>query len=392
MTSFHPRPLRMRHLQRPTAGIAAVLAGSLALSACGASGGSSQPDSGASASGSTAAVNITVTDALDREITLDKPISRAVVLNRNTLELVKLLGAFDTVVAYGDKADELNPYLPLDKLTNLGAGKSLNIEALIAAKPDVVFAHPNRNMELEEKLDPLGIKVIRLYNYLPDKLDAEAQKVGELYGKQSRVEEYLEFKHGIEDKTKNALEGLSEADKLRVVALNSGAPKDEFAVYPSKTTDGKPGTGEGMAILNAGGIDPTDLAWDASESSTTVKLGAERILQIDPDAVTVNNSWYGGYEATDDKSFEELTDQLLNNTSTFSRLKAAKNKRIYFFQTNMLGSDKGYIGTAQLAKWLYPDRFTDVDPSAYAKTYFEEWLDTPFQGTYWYSAADSDRG
>lgn len=54
---------------------------------------------------------ITIVDALDREITINLPIEKAVVLNRNTLELIKLIDSYETIVGFGDKANELNPYL-----------------------------------------------------------------------------------------------------------------------------------------------------------------------------------------------------------------------------------------------------------------------------------------
>ncbi|WP_026558061.1 hypothetical protein [Brevibacillus sp. NSP2.1] len=47
-----------------------------------------------------------------------------------------------------------------------------------------------------------------------------------------------------------------------------------------------------------------------------------------------------------------------------------------------------YIGNLQLAKYLYPDKFQDIEPEQYAKEYFEKWLGVPYQGIWHYSFKD----
>ena len=54
----------------------------------------------------------------------------------------------------------------------MGETSELNIEAIIGLAPDAVLVHTNRATEvLEEKLNPLGIPVIRIDNYQPEKYD-----------------------------------------------------------------------------------------------------------------------------------------------------------------------------------------------------------------------------
>ena len=65
---------------------------------------------------------------------------------------------------------------------------------------------------------------------------------------------------------------------------------------------------------------------------------------------------------------------------------AGQEGNVYIFHTDMLGASKRHIGLLQLAKYLYPDLFEDIDPIEYATQYFETWLDTPFEGIWWYAA------
>ena len=113
------------------------------------------------------------------------------------------------------------------------------------------------------------------------------------------------------------------------------------------------------------------------------------VLEINPDIITLNNSWYGGYEAKDTEEFDAIKHTLLNETNTFKKLKAAENKDVYMFQTNFLGSDKGYIGVLQLSKYMYPELYEDIEPLDYAKEYFEKWLGIDFDGIWWYSLKDN---
>lgn len=103
----------------------------------------------------------------------------------------------------------------------------------------------------------------------------------------------------------------------------------------------------------------------------------EYVLTRNPDVITLHGTWLGGYEATDAKPLEEAFAHILD-VSSLNQLNAGKNREVYFFHTNFIGSDKRYIGVLQLAKWLNPDRFADVDPEAYAKEYFERWLGVPY--------------
>lgn len=41
------------------------------------------------------------------------------------------------------------------------------------------------------------------------------------------------------------------------------------------------------------------------------------------------------------------------------------------------------VGALQIAKWLYPDRFTDIDPDAVMRQWLEEFQGVPAPGHYW---------
>ena len=75
--------------------------------------------------------SLTFTDSCGTEFTLDKPLERIIVLNRQTAEAIKILGADDLVIATGDTTVDNNPYLGYNDLPDMGKTGELNIEAIL---------------------------------------------------------------------------------------------------------------------------------------------------------------------------------------------------------------------------------------------------------------------
>lgn len=337
------------------------------------------------------AKTLTFTDTSGKTMTVDLPLQRVVVINRNTAEAIKLLGAGDRIVATGDTTIKNNPYLGFQSLPDVGETGQVNLETILSLKPQVVFAFTNRpDQKLEEKLEPAGIKVVRINNYLPDQMDTELELLGRLFGKEERAAQFLDWKRRIESVVAERVKDIDEKDKKSVLALSAGFlnSKGGYRIFPSQSLGGKPGVGEGYATILAGGRDASDLQWNPAETSTTVMVDEEYVLKRNPDIITLHGTWLGGYDVSDNKPFEEALANIMN-ISSLGKLSAGKNQEIYFFHTNFIGSDKRYIGTLQLAKILYPDRFQDVNPDQYAKEYYETWLGVPYKGVWYYSFKES---
>lgn len=335
---------------------------------------------------------LTFQDSAGKEITLTLPIERAVVINRNTSEAIKLLGAGEAIVATGDTTLKNNSYLGYESKPDVGETKQVNLELILSLKPQVVFAYTNRpDQTLEEKLEPAGIKVVRINNYLPEQMDEELRLLGKIFGKTEKAEAFLQWKQSIEQLLADRVADLKEEEKKSVIALSAGFLNSNggYRIFPSKSLGGKPGVGEGYATILAGGKDAAeDLEWNPAETSTTIMVDEEYVLKRNPEVITLHGTWLGGYETEETESFEDALENIMKSTSV-SKLKAGQNREIYFFYTNFVGSDKRYIGTLQLAKNLYPERFQDVDPEQYAKEYYENWLGVPYKGIWTYSYKDA---
>lgn len=335
---------------------------------------------------------LTFTDSLGTEFTLEEPLQSIVVLNRQTAEAIKILGAEDKVIATGDTTIENNSYLGYNELPDMGETSELNIEAIIGLKPDAVFIHTNRaNDVLEEKLNPLGIKVIRIDNYQPERYEEELTKLGLILDKEDQAAEFLEYRASVEAIVADRIKDLPEADRKKVMALSVGFINSNggYRVFPAMANNGEMGVGEGYATILAGGIDATpEIQWDPAQGDTTIQVEEEYALSANPDVITLHGTWLGGYNCTDINEFKTVIDNIYD-ISSINKMKAGETKDVYVFHTDMLGAGKRHIGLLQLAKYLYPEKFSDVDVDTYAAEYFEDWLGVPYEGIWFYSAKDN---
>lgn len=328
------------------------------------------------------------TDSCGTEFHLEKPLEKIIVLNRQTAEAIKILGAEDKVIATGDSTLENNPYLGYEDLPDMGDTGELNMEAIIAMDPDAVLVHTNRATELEDTLTPAGIEVIRIDNYQPEKLDDEMLLLGTILGEEERAQEFLQYKNAIEEETASRVAEIPDSEKKTVMALSVGFLNSQggYRIFPCMNINGDMGVGEGYSTILAGGIDASpEIQYDPSVGDTTILVEEEYALSCNPQVITLHGTWLGGYNCTDESEFQDVIDNIYA-ISSIDQMEAGKNKDVYIFHTDFLGASKRHIGVLQLCKYLYPEQFADIDVEKYAEEYFETWLGTEYKGIWYYEA------
>ena len=100
---------------------------------------------------------VTITDMKGREIMLDKPAERIVVLAASDCEILYAIGAGDTLVGRGEYCDYPAQAL---QVPAIGSGGETNIEQIIALQPDVLLMNDMaQSKEQVEQLEKAGITV-----------------------------------------------------------------------------------------------------------------------------------------------------------------------------------------------------------------------------------------
>ena len=111
--------------------------------------------------------------------------ARYITLSPHLTEILYDLNVGDEIVATVEHSDypERAKLLPI-----IGNYQSLNIEAIVALKPDIIFAWPDGNPELQlERLSQLGIRIFRSAPGNLDDLISEIKIIGDMVDQPARA-------------------------------------------------------------------------------------------------------------------------------------------------------------------------------------------------------------
>ncbi|MFM8797564.1 MAG: cobalamin-binding protein [Fluviibacter sp.] len=123
---------------------------------------------------------VSVKDDLGNMVSLPAPASRIVTLAPSVVEVTYAAGAGDKIVATVEYSDYPASAL---KIPRVGGHSKINLEAVVAAKPDLVIAWESGNSPTAiEKLRQLGIPVFMSQPHKMTDIPGEIERIGELAG------------------------------------------------------------------------------------------------------------------------------------------------------------------------------------------------------------------
>lgn len=290
----------------------------LILSAC----GTASPASG----------NLTFTDGLGREVTLDGPAQRVVSLAPSNTEILFAIEAGSQVVG----RDEFSDY-PAEAASLESVGGSFgeySVESIVALEPDLVLAAEINTPELVKQLEDLGLTVYYLKNPVTlEEMYTNLEIVGQLTG------------HDVSD--------LVDSLEARVAAVDEKVAQAEArptVFYEIDASDASkpytygPGTFGDLLITRAGGV---NLATLAGIADPYPQVSLEQIVATDPTIIVLGDS-IGG-----------VTPESVQARAGWESIDAVQNNQIFPFDDNLVSRPGPRLvdGLEQLAKLLHPDLF-----------------------------------
>lgn len=144
---------------------------------------------------------VTIKDALDKEITLEKAPERIITLAPSNTEILFGLGLNDEIIAVND--NDTYPEQALSK-ESVG-GMEFNLEQIISLQPDLVVAHESGLYSFNEQaiaqLESVGIPVFVVKDAKTFEETYETiEQIGKLTNKEKEAEEMIvSIKEGIEE-------------------------------------------------------------------------------------------------------------------------------------------------------------------------------------------------
>ncbi len=246
------------------------------------------------------AKSITVTDDMGNAVSIPKTAERIVALAPHVTELLFSLGLGDKIVATVEYAD----YPPAaKKIPRIGDSLTINIEDLIALKPDLIVAWGSgTSQSLIQRLKVLQIPIYLSGSKNLDDIPSSLLRLGELTGKDDMAVELAQkFRR---DLSKVKMEKIEPEKKLFI----------QIWGLPLRTIGGTHVVDE--LIQHCGAVNVYN---DLSQLSPVVSV--ESLLNRDPDIIVLS---------TKDKGFSSELSNLIKPWKQISALKNGAICRIDF--------------------------------------------------------------
>lgn len=312
-----------------------------------------------------APTGLTVTDALGRTVHFDRLPQRIVLAGKALFMVADALYLFPEagtrIAALGQTGQGSANFIPLidpNFEQKISLGTDAGPEQIAAARPDCVILKSYLAEKLGKPLELLGIPVVYVDLETPDQYRRDLLTLGEILGDEARAQEVVAFYQERVERVSQALAGLAEEEKPRVLLVYY-TDKDgtvAFNVPPMEWIQ--------TWMIQAAGGRPV---WgDAHPTGGWTKVGFEQIAAWDPDVVFVVAYF---------NPIDQVT-KTLREDPQWKALRAVQEGRLYGFPDDVYSWDqpdpRWILGFTWVATKLHPERFQGMDILAEARTFYRQ--------------------
>ncbi|MGM0544819.1 MAG: ABC transporter substrate-binding protein [Pseudomonadota bacterium] len=350
--------------------------------------------------------DITVTDVTGRQVTLDAPAERVILGEGRQIYLLGLLepeDPFAHVVGWREDFSQADPdnyaryaerFPEIEDLPTFGGFKdgTFDVEQAASLTPDVVLMNIEAKAATEDagyddKLAELDIPIV----YVDFREDPIAHTIpsmriiGQLMGDEAAAETFIDFAEAQMARVTDVIEE-SDPERPSVFIDRAGGYSDECCMSFGPANFGEYVTLAGGRNI-AEGIIPNSFG----------NLNPEQIIAADPEHVVVTGGnwdayvpggdWVGmGPGADMDKARAKL--EALTERTAMTGIRAVESDNVHAIWHQFYNSPYYFVAVQQLAKWLHPELFEDLDPEATMRELHERFLPIDYEPGYWISLND----
>lgn len=304
-----------------------------------------------------APVSLPITDDAGRELTVNHPVERVILLDTSPFEIMDAFGKMDLIVG-NHQAIANNPlYAELKDLPEVATHSEINFEAIAELQPKVVISSVRAHGVVtdEEALDGFDIKDVKLNLRNPDTMRNGITVMGQLFDSQDKADELISFYDKWEQFIADKVKDIPEKERVKVFveyhagAFKTGAPNSRFY----------------SQVELAGGI---NIAKDLTVGDEP-EVSAEWVAEMNPDVIIREASGLG-YNAENTVAAKEIYDELMNREG-LTMTKAVQDRNVHVISVDIYSRPGYIVGVSYLAKWFYPEIFADFNPDTVLQEYFE---------------------
>jgi iron complex transport system substrate-binding protein len=348
------------------------------------------------------AEKVTVTDVLGRKVEVEAPVRRVILGEGRQMYVVAALDKddpFGRVVAWRDDLPKADPdsykqylarYPQIAKLPSFGGMKegAFDIEQAIALKPDVLLLNIEAKVasdeaSLVEKLAAVGIPVVYVdFREKPfQNTEPSLRLMGKLFGREKVAEDFIAFRAAEIARVTDRLTKVQGLKRPLVMMERAGGYSDDCCMSFGNENFGK------MVDIAGGKNFASDLI-----PGTFGTVNPEAVVAANPDVVIITGGNWGAYVPGGawvglgpGSDLVEARRKLANLASrpAFSQTKAVKEGRVHAIWHQFYNSPYQFVAIQEIATWLHPELFKDLDAEATLKTLHERFLPLPYQPGYW---------
>ncbi|MFA6011730.1 MAG: ABC transporter substrate-binding protein [Desulfobacteraceae bacterium] len=315
--------------------------------------------------------SITITDALGRSIEIRMPVKKVVAMNSDVVEMMRAMNAEDRLTGvFSEIVRERKFWGSLADKPKVGSWREADMEALAKIRPDLVIAYErNPGPELEKRLKPMGIQVLRLNFYKLKTMNREIRDLGRILGVEARAAELCAWYGGYFDLIEKRLKTVKKIPSVYV---------ESYSDYHAAG----PGSGGAEMCVMAGGRNL------ASEFSIAYpEVNPEWVVTRNPAIIIKAASWTNGYEKNGAEYLNQVKRKIMSRPA-WAGISAVKSGRVHVMDSSIWTGPRAVVGVCHLARFFHPDLFKDINPESVHREYIERFQKIPFGGVFFSSLSE----
>ncbi|MDM9645865.1 MULTISPECIES: ABC transporter substrate-binding protein [unclassified Rhizobium] len=346
---------------------------------------------------------VTIKDVTGRSVEVNTPVKHMILGEGRQIYFLAALdkeNPFEHVVGWRDDLPKADPesydaylakYPEIAKLPTFGGMKdgTFDIEQAVALKPDVILMNIDAKTATEEagyieKLGKVGIPLVYVdFREKPmENTEPSMRVMGQLMGKEAVAEDFIKFRADSIKRVTDVIE-KNNPKKPVVFVERAGGYSDDCCMSFGNENFGK-------MVEIAGGI---NMAKDIIPG-TFGTVNPEQVIASNPDQIIVTGgnwdkyvpggAWVGvGYGADLKEARRKL--EALTKRPAFTGVKAVADGNVHAIWHQFYNNPYQFVAIQEMAKWLHPDLFTDLDPEATFKELHARFLPLDYKQGYFVS-------
>lgn len=349
---------------------------------------------------------ITLTDIAGREVTLPEMPDKIILGESRMMYAIAPMvdgNPLEKIVGWKNDLEQFDPdtfrkyqaAFPEDTKRQINFGNpyagDFSIEAVLEAETDVVLLDVGNLFKAEEtglieKLEKAGVQVVFI-DYRRNATENTVPSIlilGRIFGEEKRAAAFIDYYIAQMRKVTNIIDSIPADERPLVVVENAAGWQQDHCCWSFGPYN------YGRFVELAGGVNFASTLANAY----SVTLSLEGIVEADPDVIIGTGANWSearpdvtsvllGYDADEAVNAQRLAT--LSQRDGFKDLRAVKEGNFHSIYHQFYNSPYHFVAIQQIAKWLHPDDFADLDPQATLDELHDKFLPFENSGQFWAS-------